>query len=90
MLKMMMNKIMMDCEKAHTVCDKSQYKEATVWEKIKLKFHLVFCKICKKYTANNTKLTKLIKSNSVFTPLPKDAKEKIKSNFKKELAKLND
>ena len=33
----------MKCEDAGQVCDKSQYKEASFWEKLKLNVHLLYC-----------------------------------------------
>ncbi len=33
---------MINCDEATTICDKSQYCEATLWERIKLRMHLFF------------------------------------------------
>lgn len=49
------------CDEAQHCCDKAQYNEASLLEKIKLSVHLLFCRACQKYTSNNKKLTKLIK-----------------------------
>lgn len=68
--------ILIACEKANHYCDKGQYKESTLMEKIKLNIHLIFCRACQKYSANNGKLTKLIK------------KEKIESFDNKEINEL--
>ncbi|MCD2260462.1 glycine dehydrogenase [Psychroserpens luteolus] len=81
----MSNKIIIPCEEANHVCDKTQYKEATLWEKIKLNIHLLYCKACRKYTKNNTKLTKLVTKKPVT--LDASSKEGLKSAFEKELAK---
>ncbi len=83
------NKIIIPCEEANHVCDKTQYKEATLWEKIKLNIHLIYCKACRKYTKKNTMLTKLLKRNKPQT-LKASAKESIRSTFEKELANYND
>lgn len=83
----MSNKIFLSCEEANHTCDKTQYKEATLWEKIKLNIHLAFCVACRKYTKNNTKLTKLVKPKPV--KLETQDKEKLQSAFEKELAKHN-
>ena len=83
----MSNKIFLSCEEANHTCDKTQYKEATLWEKIKLNIHLAWCSACRKYTKNNAKLTKLVKQKPV--KLEVQAKEKIQSTFEKELAKHN-
>ena len=81
----MSNKFFIPCEEANHVCDKTQYKEASLWEKIKLNIHLIYCRACRKYTKNNTKLTKLVTKKPVS--LEASAKESIKSAFEKELAK---
>ena len=48
-----MSKLFLKCDDANHVCDKSQYKEASFIEKIKLTFHLMYCKACRKYSKNN-------------------------------------
>lgn len=75
-------KISKACEKANHVCDKTQYKEATLWEKIKLNFHLLYCRACRKYTSKNQKLTQVVKSADVVCM---DKKEK--AVLKKTLSK---
>lgn len=72
------------CEKATHTCDKTQYKEASLWEKIKLNIHLIYCKACRKYSANNNKLTKLMHKPEVDC-LKNSEKETLHSGFKKEL-----
>lgn len=71
------------CEEANHNCDKAQYNEATIWEKVKLNFHLIYCKACRGYSKNNAKLTKLVKDTEIDCLKPKE-KEKIKSCFEKE------
>ena len=82
------SKIKMPCSEANHVCDKSQYKEATLWEKIKLNFHLLYCKACRKYSKNNMKLTQLLKNNKSQTLQPKEKKQ-LQTVLEKELAKQN-
>jgi len=74
------------CEKANHVCDKTQYNEASLWEKIKLSIHLLYCKACREYTHNNKKLTKAVK-NSEVQCLDCKAKETMKEEFHAELEK---
>ena len=81
----MSNKIIIPCEEANHVCDKTQYKEATLWEKIKLNIHLLYCKACRKYTQKNTRLTKLVTKKPIH--LDTSSKERLQSAFEKELAK---
>tara|TARA_R110000787_G_scaffold8495_4_gene28681 strand:+ start:2599 stop:2829 length:231 start_codon:yes stop_codon:yes gene_type:complete len=76
----------MKCEEAGHVCDKSQYKEASFWEKVKLNIHLLYCSACREYTKNNAKLSKIFKKSDIKTmPLndKKDLKEKIHQEMSK-------
>ncbi len=50
---------MISCEKAATICNKTQYEEASLLEKMKLRLHLFMCKTCSKFTKQNTKFTVL-------------------------------
>ncbi len=50
---------MISCEEAVIICNKSQYHEATFFERLKLKFHLFICKTCSKFSKQNTQLTSL-------------------------------
>ena len=81
----MSNKFIIPCKEANHVCDKTQYKEATLWEKIKLNIHLLYCKACRKYTKKNTQLTKLFSNKRVT--LDSSSKENLQAAFDKELAK---
>jgi hypothetical protein len=60
----MFKKLKITCNEATTICDKNQYGSATLLEKIKLNFHLLWCKICFVYTKQNTTLTKLYKGHA--------------------------
>ena len=79
-------KIFISCDEANHVCDKTQYREASLWEKIKLNFHLIYCRACRKYTKNNAKLTKLVKNDEVDC-LELKEKQHMKECFEKELSK---
>ncbi len=41
------------CDEATAICDKNQYNEASLWEKIRLGFHLILCKRCGLYSKQN-------------------------------------
>lgn len=56
----MNTKIKISCDEATQICDKNQYGEASVLEKMKLLFHLMLCKHCKTYSKQNTLITKLL------------------------------
>ncbi|HSQ45760.1 MAG TPA: hypothetical protein VLM44_02460 [Lutibacter sp.] len=49
------------CDEASAICDKSQYNEASLWEKIKLKVHLFLCKKCGLYAKQNKILSTCLK-----------------------------
>lgn len=64
-------KVKIPCNEANHVCDKTQYKESTLWEKIKLNLHLIYCRACRKYSSKNAKLSKVIKTSEVECLDPK-------------------
>jgi len=72
----------LECNNANHICDKNQYKEATFREKVRLTFHLIYCRACRKYSARNNKLTDLIKNPDVKTVSSED-----KSTLKERLYK---
>jgi len=82
------NKMFISCDEANHNCDKSQYNEATLWEKIKLNIHLLYCKACRKYSKNNAKLTKIM-NNPELDYLKTSEKDALKRNFEEELSKNN-
>lgn len=51
--------MMISCDKAALICNKAQYKEATSWEKFKLRFHLLVCKACAGFSKQNEQLTSI-------------------------------
>ena len=81
-------KLQTECHEANHICDKSQYKEATLLEKIKLNIHLIYCRACRKYSARNGKLTKMIKNPSVKTVSAGD-KELMKQRLRDQLNTSN-
>ena len=54
----------LSCDEATTICDKSQYGEVTLLERIKLSLHLFLCKKCGKYSKQNGVMTKCYKKQS--------------------------
>ncbi|GAA4805651.1 hypothetical protein [Litoribaculum gwangyangense] len=77
-------KFLIPCDEANHTCDKTQYKEATLWEKIKLNIHLIYCRACRDYTKKNTKLTSKIKVSKIDC-LDKKVKETMKKDFENAL-----
>ena len=80
-----MSNIKLECHEANHICDKNQYKEASLWEKVKLTFHLIYCRACRKYTKRNNKLSDLVWNPKVET-LDTSEKSELMSSFDKELA----
>ncbi len=78
------NKIFFSCDEASHTCDKTQYNEASFWEKIKLNIHLLYCRACREYSKNNTRLTKLMTDKEVKA-MPTTKKDNLKKAFEKEL-----
>jgi hypothetical protein len=84
----MFKKINITCNEASAICNKSQYKEATFLEKLRLNWHFLQCKICRLYTNQNNKMTLLFKMKSIDCKqhkkyLSKMDKEKLAIEFKK-------
>lgn len=53
------------CQEAHRICDKAQYGDATLWERIKLAIRLSWCRVSQAYTKRNIALTKAINEANV-------------------------
>ncbi len=75
---------MISCEKASTICNKKQYKEATLLEQIKLGIHLLYCKTCATFSKKNKKLTILCDKANLHNLSELD-KEKIKEKIEHNL-----
>ncbi|GGG92365.1 hypothetical protein GCM10011416_06600 [Polaribacter pacificus] len=84
----MLKKLQINCDKATTICDKSQYGEATLFEKIQLSWHLLVCKLCSSYVKQNKSLTKVFKIKAADCKEQKCMSQKDKEALKKELEKV--
>ena len=71
----------MNCEEARIICHKTQYKEASFFEILRLKFHLLICKACSAFSSKNTKLTSLCEEAHVQS-LTESEKLKMKEKLK--------
>lgn len=85
-----MGKFFIKCDEATCVCDKTQYKEASFWEKFKLSFHLLTCRHCKVYSEQNKVVTKVLnykvlKKNETTSCLSTPEKTVIKKNIENNL-----
>lgn len=76
--------VFLSCDAANHTCDKTQYNEASLLEKIKLNVHLLFCSACRKYTKNNTQLTKILKDKDVSYMKGNEVSE-LEKQFQEEL-----
>jgi len=77
-------KFFLKCGETAEVCDKCQYEEASLLDKLKMKLHLIMCKYCRNYSTNNNKLTNSIKSADIKTFSKKD-KELLKAKLDQEM-----
>ncbi len=72
------------CQEASNICNKSQYKEASFWDIVKLRIHLLYCKACKQYSKKNSELTSMC-DRAGLTMLTKDDKERMKRDLEKKI-----
>lgn len=72
--------MIISCEKAINICNKSQYKEAPLWDRILLGMHKLICKMCKSHTSKNTKFTSLC-NKANLNALTEEEKNKIKNKL---------
>lgn len=80
--------LFISCEEAQHICDKSQYGDASVWEKIKLNIRLSWCKITRAYSKRNKTLTNTIKSSKVEC-LNQKEQNQLRTAFEKQLTNQN-
>ncbi|MDT0293997.1 hypothetical protein ACFQ3R_06565 [Mesonia ostreae] len=76
-----------NCEKYGVFCEKCQYNEASYWERLKLKFHLLFCGGCRKYSKKNTHLSAAIR-NAKFSNLTPEEQENFKQMLQSNFVKI--
>lgn len=88
----MFKKLEITCDEATTICDKNQYGEATLLEKIKLNIHFLRCKICALYTKQNAMLTKMYRKKAKADQVKSATlcmSEEEKEKMRKELERLS-
>lgn len=71
------------CDQAAVICNKSQYKEASWFEILKLKLHHLYCSVCAQHSSKNAKLTNLCQK-ARLQALSEDEKMMLKQNLKKQ------
>lgn len=77
--------LFIDCSRAAECCNKAQYKEARPLEKMKLYFHLAFCKTCRQFSEKNSKLTRALQKSKLRS-CPEEQKQAWREQIKKEFA----
>jgi hypothetical protein len=75
---------MISCEQAATICNKKQYKEATLLERLRLSFHVISCKTCQKHSKRNTQFTTLCEKANLHV-LSESEKEAMKRELQNEI-----
>lgn len=78
-------KVPISCDQAAETCDKAQYKEASIWQKLLMKMHHIVCRICRIQSKKNGKLTEAIQKADLKT-LPSEEKEWIKAKLREEMS----
>lgn len=77
--------LFVDCSEAANCCDKVQYKEASFFEKLKIRLHIALCGPCKEYSTKNTKLTSLMEKSDLKT-CTEEEKKQWKEKIDKEIS----
>ena len=75
---------MISCDEAALICNKSQYHEASLSEKIKLRLHKLFCSTCKSISRKNNQLTSLFEKAKLIV-LSDAEKEDLKQKLREYL-----
>lgn len=76
--------LFISCEEAKHICDKSQYGEASFWERLKLNMRFCWCRLTRSYVKQNKKLTSMVKDSKVAC-LKKEEREQLKKQFEDHL-----
>ena len=88
----MSKKILIKCNEATTICDKSQYGEASTFDKMRLSLHNFLCHRCKLYTEQNKVMTKIFKVHLHKHPeehLCNEDKEALQKKLEEEMKNLD-
>ena len=64
------------------ICNQTKNQEASFWDIVKLRIHLLYCKACKQYSKKNSELTSMC-DRAGLTMLSKDDKERMKRDLEK-------
>lgn len=89
-MRRIIEKFKITCDEATTICDKSQYNQATFFELVKLNLHFLGCKICKMYSKQNGLMSRILKKNNVgksICQLTDEEKEAMRLRLEEEKTK---
>ena len=80
----------LSCDDATKICDKNQYGEASLWEKVKFNIHIFLCKKCGLYSNQNRILTQCYEKHKIVvngkkTCLNKEEKENLNQGVKEKI-----
>lgn len=76
--------MMISCNEAADICTKKQYKEASLFQTMKLRLHILICKSCAQFSVKNSKLTSLCEQAHMKV-LNEVEKESMKKALKEKL-----
>jgi len=78
--------LFISCDEAKHICDKTQYGEATGWERFKLGLRLSWCRFTKVYSKNNNKLSDAVQKADINC-LKATERKKLQDKLGQELTK---
>lgn len=78
------NFLFISCEEAFHICDKAQYGEATLIERMKLNLRYLWCRFTQKYVKKNKRLTHAIKTANVQS-LHQNERQQLLERFNRQL-----
>lgn len=80
--------LFISCQEAFLICDKAQYGDATLWERIKLSIRLSWCRISRAYSKKNNELTETINEANICALSPQE-REEMQAELKAKLENQN-
>ncbi|MCW5520158.1 hypothetical protein J1N09_09930 [Aureitalea sp. L0-47] len=78
--------ILFKCKDAAHICDKSQYRESSRFERMLMRMHQWMCKVCRQHSEENSKLTEIIQKANLRS-LPEDKKKELQKVIQQEISK---
>lgn len=78
------SKVLIDCDEAKHICDKSQYNESSWWDLLRLNIRFIYCNITRAYVKRNQKLSKLVTDDNVEC-MDSKSKTELKNKFEQRL-----